>query len=74
MVAIGRLLLLLGAACLILVVLTHVAEAFHILPAMGWGRPDSIGHYIDLLSAILGGTLIPLGFLVSATTRHQNSN
>ena len=36
-VTIWRLLQLLGAVCLIIVVLTHVAESFEIFPAMGWG-------------------------------------
>jgi hypothetical protein len=26
-----------GATCLVVVVLTHIAEQFNILPAMGWG-------------------------------------
>src|SRR5439155_21972875 len=43
----SALLQLLGAGCLIVVVLTHVAEALHILPSMGWGEPHSIGHYAD---------------------------
>jgi hypothetical protein len=30
-------LLLLGSVCLIVVMLTHVAEALHIFPSMGWG-------------------------------------
>lgn len=57
-------LVLLGLGCLIVVVLTHVAEAFHIFPAMGWGQPRSVGHYTDLVSAILGCVLLPLGFLI----------
>jgi len=42
-------------------VLTHVAEAFHLVPWMGWGLPDSPGHYVDLASAIGGVTLLALG-------------
>jgi hypothetical protein len=68
-----RLLQLLGLACLIIVVLTHVAEAFHLFPSMGWGQPTSIGHYVDLASAILGCTLLPLGFLGNFMQR-KNSN
>ena len=30
---------------------------------MGWGLPNSPGHYLDLLSAILAGVLNPLGLL-----------
>jgi len=73
-VTIWRFLQLLGAVCLIIVVLTHIAEAFQILPAMGWGLPNSAGHYLDLASAILGCTLLLLGFIGSALTRCKNSN
>jgi hypothetical protein len=58
-------LLLIGSVCLIVVVLTHAAEAFHIFPSMGWGLPDSAGHYVDLVSAILGCALLPLGLLIA---------
>jgi formate hydrogenlyase subunit 3/multisubunit Na+/H+ antiporter MnhD subunit len=64
--AVWRFLQFFGAACLIIVVLTHVAEALHLFPDMGWGQPNSVGHYLDLVSAILGCTLVPLGFLGSA--------
>jgi len=43
-----------GAGCLMLVVLVHVSEALQILPFMGWGEPNSVGHYLDLASAMLG--------------------
>jgi len=65
---------LLGAVCVIIVVLTHTAEAFQIFPAMGWGLPNSAGHYLDLASAILGCALLLLGFVGSAHTRCKNSN
>jgi hypothetical protein len=55
----GRILMLFGSGFLILVVLTHIAEAFHIFPAMGWGLPNSAGHYLDLVSAILRCTFPP---------------
>ena len=54
---------LFGAGCLIVVALTHIFEATHLFPFMQWGSPHSIGHYLDLTSAILGLTLFPLGFL-----------
>jgi hypothetical protein len=28
--------------------LTHVAERFDLFPGMGWGLPNSPGHYLDL--------------------------
>ena len=73
-VTIWRFLQLLGAVCLIIVVLSHIEEAFQILPAIGWGLPNSAGHYLDLASAILGCTLLLLGFIGSALTRCKNSN
>ncbi len=67
----GRTLVRSGLGCLIIVVLTHVAEAFHILPAMGWGQPNSVGHYTDLVSAILSCVLLPLGFLIAIVNRRK---
>jgi len=59
-----RVLVAAGSACLLVVALTHVAEALHILPGMGWGLPDSRGHYLDLFSAVFGvGFLLLAGFL-----------
>ena len=52
-----------GATFLIVVVLTHVAEAFGLFPGMGWGLPDSPGHYIDLVSAVAGLILFPAGVI-----------
>jgi len=54
----ARVLGLAGCGCLLIVVLTHVAERFHVLPAMGWGLPSSPGHYVDLISAITGIVLL----------------
>jgi len=33
---------------------------------MRWGLEDSPGHYLDLVSAILGLTLFPAGYLAHA--------
>jgi len=41
-----------------MVVLTHVAERLGVLPGMGWGLPNSPGHYLDLLSAVSGIVLL----------------
>ena len=54
---------LLGACLLALVVLTHVAETFGLFPSMGWGRRDTIGHYIDLVSSLGGSILLPTGYI-----------
>ena len=45
---------LLGAVSLLIVLFAHLCEAEHWLPFMHWGEPHSIGHYLDLTSAILG--------------------
>ena len=60
-----RALTMAGCACLIVVVLTHVAERISILPGMGWGLPDSPGHYLDLIAAMSG-----VGLLVAAGLAH----
>jgi hypothetical protein len=73
-VTLGRIFNLFGLACLLVVVLTHVAEAFHIFPTMGWGLPNSVGHYLDLVGAILGAALLLLGLVIDALTRRKNSN
>lgn len=57
---------LLGAGCLVVVVLTHVCEALHLFPWMRWGEEHSVGHYVDLGTAVLGLTLFPLGYVLQA--------
>ena len=42
-----RWLLAFGFGCLAVVVLTHIAEKLNLFPVMGWGLPDSPGHYLD---------------------------
>jgi hypothetical protein len=57
--------LLLGAsACLVVLILTHVAEALRILPGMGWGLPNSPGHYLNMFSAASGIALLMLACVV----------
>jgi hypothetical protein len=65
------LLQLLGAGCLVVVVLTHVFEALHLFPWMHWGLEHSIGHYLDLWSAALGLTLFPVGYLLNAVAKRR---
>ena len=70
---VSSLLQLLGAGCLVMVVLTHVSEALQLFPWMHWGQEHSVGHYLDLGSAVLGLTLFPIGYLLHAlTNRHPN--
>jgi hypothetical protein len=61
---------LIGAACLMIVVLTHVCEALHLFPWMHWGSEHSIGHYLDFCGAGLGLTLFPIGYLLHVLTKH----
>jgi predicted Na+-dependent transporter len=62
---------LVGAGCLVVVVLTHVSEALHMSPWMHWGDEHSAGHYLDFYAAVLGLTLFPLGYLLDALTRQR---
>ena len=59
----SALLQLVGAGLLPVVVLTHICEAFDLVPLMQWRLPDSAGHYLDLLSAVLGLALFSIGYL-----------
>jgi hypothetical protein len=53
-----------GACFLLLVVAIHICEALHLLPWMDWGAANSAGHYLDLVSAIAGVTLLLFGLLL----------
>jgi hypothetical protein len=64
---------LVGAGCLVVVVLAHVCEALHLFPSMRWGQEHSFGHYLDLSSAVLGLTLFPVGFLLHALTKRAGA-
>ena len=64
------LLQVIGAACLMIVVLTHVCEALHLFPWMHWGSEHSIGHYLDFCGAVLGFRLFPIGYLFHALAKH----
>jgi len=65
----GRWLLAFGFGCLAVVVLTHIAEELNLFPAMGWGLPDSPGHYLDLVSAVVGTALLIAGIIVGVYWR-----
>jgi len=60
---------LIGAGSLMVVVLAHVCETFHLLTWMHWGEEHSAGHYLDLASASLGLILLPIGFLLDRPIR-----
>jgi hypothetical protein len=62
---------LLGAGCLVVVVLTLFCEALHLFPWMGWGDKDSVGHYLDFGSAVLALTAFPTGYLLHALSKRR---
>lgn len=68
----GSFLQVFGAGSLVVVVLTHVSEALHLFPWMHWGLEHSVGHYLDLWSALLGLTLFPIGYLLYALAKQPN--
>jgi hypothetical protein len=53
-----------GLGCFAIMGATHGFEAFSVLPTLGWGRPDSVGHFIDLSAALLGVVLVAASFLL----------
>ena len=53
--------ILIGVGLLVVSGLTHVAEAYHFLLWMGWGSPDTLGHYLALASAVSGIMFIARG-------------
>lgn len=61
----------LGAACFIEIGLAHVCEALDLFPSMGWGARGSIGHYLNLASAVLGSGLFLIGYVCHALTRRD---
>ncbi len=63
-----------GAGCLVIVVLCHVFEVFNLFPQMGWGLEHSVGHYLDLWSAILGLSLFPVGYLLHVVVDRGTNN
>jgi hypothetical protein len=65
------LLQLLGAGCLVMVVLTHFCEALGLFPWMHWGLKNSVGHYLDFWSATLGLTLFTAGYLFHSLTNRN---
>jgi hypothetical protein len=64
---------LFGAVCLMIVVFAHAAEVFRLFPSMNWGFPNSVGHYVDFGSAVLGLALFPLGYFFDALGVHQRA-
>jgi hypothetical protein len=67
----GSFLQMVGAGCLVIVVLSHFCEALHLFPWMHWGDEHSAGHYLDLGSVVLGLTLFPVGYLSHALSEQK---
>lgn len=65
---------LVGAGFLLVVVFAHVCEASGFFPSLGWGRPTTVGHYIDFVSAIAGSILMVLGYFGRWIIRRRFSN
>ncbi|SRR5260370_41177381 len=63
---------LVGAGCLVIVVLCHLSKALHLFPWMHWGLEHSFGHYLDFWSAVLGLTSFPIGYLFYALTKRHS--
>ena len=61
----------LGIGCFGVMALTHVFEEFSFLPELGWGQPQSVGHFIDLVTAVLGVALVTTSFLLWRRGCHQ---
>ena len=62
---------LLGATGLLSVVIAHVCQALGLLSWMHWGGQHSVGHYVDLVSAVLWLTLLPLGYLLRIVAKRR---
>jgi hypothetical protein len=65
---------LLGAGCLLVVVVIHICEGLQLLPSMHWGDEHSMGHYFDIASAGLGLTLFPLGYVLDVLTKQRRAS
>jgi hypothetical protein len=70
--SVGPFLQLVGAACLLMVVLAHIFEGLQLFPWMHWGAERSIGHYLDFVCAVLGLTLFPIGYLLHALVKRAS--
>lgn len=58
-------LLIVAVVCFAVVVVAHVFERYQLLMFMGWGRPSSVGHYIDLTAAVLGVACVIVAGLIA---------
>ena len=66
------LLQLFGAGFILVVVLVHMCEQVNWFPWMNWGARDSVGHYLNLASAVLGVGFFSIGYLLHALDSQSN--
>ena len=66
-------LLVLATVCFLIVALVHVCEAWHVLPAFGWGQPHSVGHHVDFVAA-LSGLVLATAAIVSWSREQSHAN
>ena len=71
--AVSALVQVAGAVCLMVVVFAHVFEALNLFPLMGWGAKGTVGHYLDLASAVLGVALLAVGYLIYALGKRMHA-
>jgi hypothetical protein len=62
--SLGGVLQFIGALGCLIVAGAHICEALQVLPSMGWGHPNTVGHYLDLSGAVLAIMLFPLGVIL----------
>jgi hypothetical protein len=65
------LLQLFGTGFILVVVLVHMCEQANWFPWMNWGARDSVGHYLNLASAVLGVGFFSIGYLLHALDSHS---
>jgi len=64
---------LLGAIFALIVVLAHIAEAFDVWPSTGWGKPHTVGHYTDLISAVSSVVFVSVAAILALCSRASSS-
>lgn len=70
--SLASLLQLVGAGLWIVVALVHVCEGLGVFPWMDWGQEHSVGHYLDLGSALLGTCMLAIGFGLEIVARRRS--
>lgn len=66
-----NILMVIGAVCLTIVPITHICEGLQWFTFLHWGDENSIGHYIDLLTAVIGVILFPAGYFLDVIRKQK---